>query len=446
MRWLLLKDLQLMRRSPLVVALLVLYPILLAVLIGFALSRGPEKPKVAFFNQVSPQNQDLVLGGRKIGVNKYATQLFRNIEPIKVGSREAAIEKVHSGEALGAVIVPPDLAQKLSTQVERPVVEVFVNEEDPVKARYVDQVISSQLARANEALSRLLTREAVGSVDLLIDGGAIDFFGKTLKILGLKRAERATAAALRELPRNSKARRGLRQVEEFARLGQRTLDVSQPLLATLSEPIQVKKTAVTGSAPPLSSFAAAAAASFSLMFVTLLLAAGMLAVEREENAFQRLVRGPLSPLKVIVEKTVMAQLCATVVALLLLSVMGLFVSLAWDRFPLWLVAAAAGAGAFAAMGVAIGGLAREVRAASLLTVMIAFPIVFMGLIPSGAIAQSLYTLVTAISAIFPFKPTLDALNAALYSSGQSLLWPTLHLVVLIGVYGVLARLVVRRLG
>ena len=39
MRWLLLKDLQILRRSPLLVALLVLYPVVVAVLIGAALSR-----------------------------------------------------------------------------------------------------------------------------------------------------------------------------------------------------------------------------------------------------------------------------------------------------------------------------------------------------------------------------------------------------------------------
>ena len=48
MRWLLVKDLRILRRSPLLVALLVLYPIVIAVLIGFALSRGPDKPEVAF--------------------------------------------------------------------------------------------------------------------------------------------------------------------------------------------------------------------------------------------------------------------------------------------------------------------------------------------------------------------------------------------------------------
>ncbi len=41
MRWLLVKDLQILRRSPLLVALLVLYPIVIAVLIGFAALARP---------------------------------------------------------------------------------------------------------------------------------------------------------------------------------------------------------------------------------------------------------------------------------------------------------------------------------------------------------------------------------------------------------------------
>ena len=61
MRWLLVKDLQILRRSPLVTALLIVYPIVLAVLIGLAISRSPEKPRVAFLNQI-PQGSGLSLG------------------------------------------------------------------------------------------------------------------------------------------------------------------------------------------------------------------------------------------------------------------------------------------------------------------------------------------------------------------------------------------------
>src|SRR3989337_1325216 len=92
------------------------------------------------------------------------------------------------------------------------------------------------------------------------------------------------------------------------------------------------------------------------MFVTLLLAAGMLALEREENAFGRLVRGL---------RARAAGMLAGLVA---------FLDLGWSRTPVWLLALAFAALAFAALGVAIGGLAREVRAASLLAFMLALPI------------------------------------------------------------------------
>ena len=56
MRWLLLKDLQILRRSPLIVGLLIAYPVVLGVLIGFALSADNSKPRVAFLNEVPPED------------------------------------------------------------------------------------------------------------------------------------------------------------------------------------------------------------------------------------------------------------------------------------------------------------------------------------------------------------------------------------------------------
>src|ERR671915_880248 len=99
MRWLLLKDLQILRRSPLLVALLVIYPILIAVLFGFALSGGPEKPRVAFANLVDQGDSEFRVGGRTLDAADYAGRLFESIEPIRVSSREEAIEKVRDCEA-----------------------------------------------------------------------------------------------------------------------------------------------------------------------------------------------------------------------------------------------------------------------------------------------------------------------------------------------------------
>ena len=133
MRWLLLKDLQILRRSPLLVALLVLYPVIIAVLIGFALSRGPDKPEVAFYNGLEGKSAVVELGGDRIDLAKEGSRLFDAIDPVRVNSRQEAIQKVKDGDVLGALIIPSDLASNIQSQLEPGTVEVYYNAEDPAK-------------------------------------------------------------------------------------------------------------------------------------------------------------------------------------------------------------------------------------------------------------------------------------------------------------------------
>jgi ABC-type multidrug transport system permease subunit len=199
---------------------------------------------------------------------------------------------------------------------------------------------------------------------------------------------------------------------------------------------------VKGSRTPLDTFAVAVAVAVSLMFVTLLLAAGLLALEREEHAFARLVRGLVTRTQLLVAKIGLAALCALAVTLLMLCGLALFVGLDWARAPQWIAALALGAVAFGAMGVALGGLAREVRAASLLALMLSLPLAFLALVPSGAVAPALYDVISVISGAFPFKPSLDALDAAI--SGGALLGPLAHLAALTVAFGALGRLALKR--
>jgi hypothetical protein len=127
----------------------------------------------------------------------------------------------------------------------------------------------------------------------------------------------------------------------------------------------------------------------------------------------------------------------------MLAGLGLFVEIDWGRFPLWLGAVIAGALAFAALGLAIGAVTREVRAASLLAFMLSLPLAFLALVPSGAVGPALYDVIRAVSAAFPFKPTLDALDAALNDAGD-LVGPLLHLAGLAVAFGALSRIALRR--
>jgi hypothetical protein len=443
-RWLLLKDVQILRRSPLLVALLVVYPIVIALLIGFALSRGPQKPRVAFLNQVPASASKINLGGQSIDVSKYTDQLFQAIKPIRVHSRAEALDKVKSGDALAALIIPPDVTQKLASGLEPARVEVIYNNEDPLKARLVDQAISSRLAQANSALADTFKDIAAQDIKLLLDGGTFDLLGRTLNILGLKKTKTILDATIATLPKNSANRIALQQVTQFAGLAIQNLNVSDQVLTTVSNPVQVKRVALKGKRVPLDAFAVAVSVTVSLMFVTILLAAGMLALEREENAFLRLVRGLVSRLGLVLEKVLLAALCGLPVALLMMAGISPFVTLDWSHFPLWLIALAVGAVAFGAMGVAIGGVTREVRAASLMAFGLSLPIAFLALVPSGSVSKAVYDLIGVISAAFPFKPTLDAMDHALAGSGGDMLLPLLHLAILAAAFTAIGRLALRR--
>ena len=443
MRWLLLKDLQILRRSPLLVALLVLYPVVVSLLIGFALSRGPDKPRVAFVNLVPAGQNTISLGGETVDASRYASELFRSIQPVRVSSREAAIRKVRSGEVLAALIIPPDITQRLSTGLESAQVEVVYNNEDPVKGRYVEQIINSRLADANAALSDKFKDIAIQDIRLLLDGGDFELLGRTLHILGLRQTEAILTATLKTLPPAARQRPSLMRVRDFAGLAVSNLNLANDVLATVAQPVEVKRVALKGATTPLSSFAVAVAVAVSLMFVTVLLASGMLALEREEGAFTRLVRGLVSRAGLLAEKIGLAAACAFLVALVMLCGIALLVGLQWSRFPQWLVALAAGAVSFAALGVAIGGLAREVRAASLLAFLLSLPVAFLALVPSGAVSSGLYAVIRVICALFPFKPALQALDAALNRAG-GVGPPVLHLLVLSVGFALIARLSLRR--
>jgi ABC-2 type transport system permease protein len=445
-RWLLLKDLQILRRSPLLVALLVIYPIVVSVLIGLALSRAPEKPRVAILNQVPAGGEIISLGGEEVNTARYSEELFEAVDPVRVGSREEAMELVREGEVLGALIIPADITTKLQIGLEPATVEVLYNAEEPVKAQFVQDTIKSQVQDANAALTRKFTDVALDYLDLVVSGGDFSFLGRSFNVLGLGPAEQVLRQARAKVPPNSPEARQIQQVIDFGRLARQNLDLSDEVLSSVGEPIRVDARVVEGAgSTALSSFAVALAVTVSLMFVTLLLAAGTLALEREENAFRRLVRGLVSRTTLLAEKVGLAAACSSVVALLMLCGLALFVELDWARFPLWAAAAVAGALGFAAMGAAIGALAREVRAASLLAFMVSLPIAFLALVPSGAVSSGLYDATQVISALFPFDPALAALVAALDGSGD-LLAPLVHLLVLALAFATAARLGLRRFG
>jgi ABC-2 type transport system permease protein len=233
-------------------------------------------------------------------------------------------------------------------------------------------------------------------------------------------------------------------VIEFANEAGENLDIAGPLINRLAQPIEVHKVPVGGSSPPLETFAIAIAATLTLAFVTVLLVAGSLALEREENAFPRLTRGLVSSEALLAEKVLLGVAVGLVVTILMLAGLQIFVPLEWGRFGLWLAAILLGGAASAAAGAALGAAAREVRAVSLLAFMVTLPVAFLSLVPSGTVGVGLFDVIKVITALFPFKPALEAITSALEAGNGSIAGPLLHLAILALAYALLARLALRR--
>ena len=93
---------------------------------------------------------------------------------------------------------------------------------------------------------------------------------------------------------------------------------------------------------------------------------------------------------------------------------------------------------------AIGGLAREVSAASLMAFLLSLPIAFVALVPADAVSSGLKTVLDVVAFAFPFKAALEAASNAFSGTAPGIGLPLVHLAALTLVFALLARLSLRR--
>jgi ABC-type multidrug transport system permease subunit len=162
--------------------------------------------------------------------------------------------------------------------------------------------------------------------------------------------------------------------------------------------------------------------------------------EREDRVLVRLGRGLIRPWELVAEKMAFTAAACLVVGLVLLGVVALATSLAVGRWGLWLAVLLLAGLAFGAFGVLAGALARETRTALLVALMVALPLLALGLLPGDAVAHG-------ISQLVPFGPAFDAFQRLLVEprvDGGALARTLGHLALVAAVFGALAAIAVRR--
>ncbi len=469
MRWLARKDLLILGRSRLLVGLLIVYPVAIALLIGFAISRSPSRPRVAIVDE-TPPGETVRVGDQHVSVGQYARQLFGHVQAVSVATRAQAIEQVKSAAVLAAVVIPSDIAARVASATAQAEVEVVYNG-DALEQSIVQSQIGSALAQANLGFSKQIQQAAARVIEVLLKGGSLGALGANQNLIALDAIPPLLHGVMAHQPPGPD-RAALERVADFAQFAAQNLAISRQVLSTIGQPIRVRSTLLHGRRTPLDTFAVVVAVTVSLMFLCVLLAAGGVALEREEGTLARLLRSPragraaqvggvggpaggtaaggraggslITREALLAEKSLLAAGCSFAVAFAMLAGVGAFVTLDWGRVGLWALALAFGALAFGGLGVAIGALAREVRAASLLAFLLSLPLAFLALVPAGSVSGGFYDAIAAISFVFPFKASLQALDAAVNSASPSVGASVAHLAGLTLLFAVIARLGLRQ--
>ncbi len=446
---LLAKDLRVLRRSPALLALVVIYPLLIAVGLGLALTRDTEPPKVAVVNLLEVGERGTVsVGGATISIEDLEGSLAGgDVDSINVDSRERAIRLIEAGRIDGALVIPADAADRLEATLTSggisagPELEVLYRSSGPLDGTLVRALIANRLQKAERALSGEIVRVANGFLGILRDGGSFNILGRDVSVLGMKASEAVVTAAAQELPESRRG--GLLQAARFARLARENLNLSGQILQSIATPLKVQETPVgeTGERT-LSGFAVGVAAALSLMLVAMTLGAGLLAGEREEGTLRRLLRGGRGAWKVSIAKTLGAGLIAALSGVLLLAGVATFGATPWSSAPWWIPAVLLAGFAFAGLGVLLGAVLKDARAATLAAILLAVPVAVVALIPPATIGSTAAELLDGVALLLPFDAARSLLDAALASEPD---WAAGgRLAAQIAAYTALAGLLVRR--
>lgn len=436
---LLSKDFLMLRRTPSIAVLLVVYPAIVALLMGLAIGRPAAKPQIAIVNELSAGDRVVNLGGSKFDMNTLLTSLDSSVDAKPFATRAQALESVRAGDSIAAVVIPKDILNQLASGTAQGSIDIFYDASNAVRKNLVETTLKGVLVDTNRSLTQRFRDQTLKLLQMMVDGGKL-IPGQSGKLMGIKEGQRLFPTLMRYLPPGKQAK--LSDWERTTQVMRIGIGYSGQLLNRVGEPVKIRRHAM-GAASSLPALAISVAALVSMMFVALLLGAGMLAYEQEDQMLSRLLRGLISERGLVAGKTLLAAICAAVVGVLMLAGFAAFVDIRAARIYAWLPAIFAAATGLAVAGVAIGAIVRDVRAASLVSFMIGLPLAAAALVPAASVGSALYAAIRFVSALFPFKPGLQLVQAGM-TPGMSFALPAIHMIVLVLAYFSIAVFGIKR--
>jgi ABC-2 type transport system permease protein len=443
-RLLLGKDLRVLARSPALLAALIIYPIVFAVLVGLVVRYANDRPRVAFVD-LDDLPRVLAVGGEEFNVDRVIDEANESAELVPM-SEEDADRELENGEVMAVIVVPRGFASRLRGMVESP--RLVLKTTEGGLAGRVEQQTQALVYNLNQLLQTAYIEANLEYVNLILEGGEGSFLGNEFDVVGLEEAANILAE-IQERTDDPVVRSEAEKLEVFVREARLALGASDDSLRATANPIELEIDAEGGRTWLLSAQLQSYALGLTLAFICVLIAAAATAAERDENVIGRLARGLVRLSELVTVKVLLAAAIGVALGLALAITFGVLAEAfavaggePWERLPLLAVGLAVAGAAFGAFGALIGVVAREARTAVLVAFLAALPVVLIGLVPAGSVSALGW-----LSDAFPFRHATRFFEAALFDLDP---WGTLarELLWLFGLtllFATAARIGVRRL-
>ena len=427
-----------LRRSPLLLGALLAYPIVIALLVGLVAGYASSKPRVAFVDRDGIPSV-VAVGGHRFHIQTVIDQVAHEVTLVRLTPAEAKRE-LATGKVVASITVPPGFLRDLVTTVRSP--SLVLRTGSGGLAPRVTQQMQALVYQLNRKLQTGFIDANLRYVHLILHGGDATFLGKHFDVLGLDSME----SELNGLPPSARVER----IRRFTRIARLALAQTGNALAATAHPIQLAQPKQKGRSWALSAQVQSYGIALTVTFLALLLAAGATAAERDEGTIGRLRRGLVPIGRLVWAKVALAGVVGLALGAALALVFGVVAEVGgvtggepWARLPLLFAGVLLAAGVVGAVGTLLGALAREARTASLLAVLVVLPVVFLGLVPRGAVPLAWW-----VSDFLPFSHAVRFFSAALFdpSPWRHVAIETAWLLGLGAVFWTLARLGMRRLA
>jgi len=438
-RLLFAKDLRVLGRSRGLVAILIGYPVIIAILLALALSGGDRRPSVAFVN-LDQQGRTVLVGNDRLSVDDYASKIEQDVD-LKRLDPPGAQQALADGKVSAILTIPDNFVSDLQSGIKSPVITLQTNPRNPIEAQAIERNMEAAVFRLNQALATAYVDQVLNLVKLVQEGGDVQIFGRSGKLEGLASSAKVLRQVERQLikAKQPALAKRLATLNDFIAGVNTNLDLAKPAAKSIASPIRLDIQSGAPGREPLSALGIAAALVVGLGLLGVLLSAALLSAEREDGVLSRLGRGLVGPGTIITQKAVLSALATLVVGMVLLGVVALTTSVSVGRWAIWVLALVVAGLAFGAFGLLIGALARETRTALLAALMITLPLAVIALIPGNDIAYW-------VSAVAGFGPAARVFQDLLVDPEVTgTLWAGIGLLAGIAlVYGVAARIALGR--